>query len=323
MSETVLVTGAQGFLGRYVVAELMRDGADVVGLGRSERLAGLFTHDLDGRRAPLPPELRATDAMNYVRVSLEDADGIAAVLRRFRPRRVIHLAGALRDEPWPVLMAANVAVTASLCRAIAATPDLPSLLVGSSGSVYGRQRAVPVSEQALPDPVGLYAATKLMAEIAARALLDRGVAVARIFNLLGPGLQRRHLAADLAHRIAAIEAGRAHAELRLGSLTPVRDFIDVRDAARAIAHWPDALAHATANIASGQGIAVGEIVSRFIAASRCEIAVAHEAGHDRPGADVMIADMDRGAVTGRIIALDRSIADMLAYAREAQMVCNG
>ncbi|HEY4076511.1 MAG TPA: NAD(P)-dependent oxidoreductase [Rhizomicrobium sp.] len=323
MRGTVLVTGAQGFLGRYVVAELMRGGADVVGLGRSEHLPGLFTHDLDGRRAPLPSELRASDAMSYVQISLEDTDGIGAVLRRFSPRRVIHLAGALRDEPWPVLEAANVTATASLCRAIAAMPDPPSLLVGSSGSVYGRQRVVPVSEQALPDPVGPYGATKLMAEIAARALLDRGIAVARIFNLLGPGLQRRHLAADLAHRIAAIEAGRARAELRLGSLMPVRDFIDVRDAARAIAHWPNALAQSTANIASGQGIAVGEIVSCFIAASGCEIAVAHEAGHDRPGADVMIADMARGAVTGELIALERSVADMLAYARQTQEVCHG
>jgi nucleoside-diphosphate-sugar epimerase len=122
MSGTVLVTGAQGFLGRYVVAELMRGGTDVVGLGRSERLPGFFTHDLDGRRAPLPSELRTSDAMAYVRISLEDEHGIGAVLRRFCPRRVIHLAGALRDEPWPVLLAANVSATASLCRAISAIP---------------------------------------------------------------------------------------------------------------------------------------------------------------------------------------------------------
>src|ERR1700749_2447083 len=102
MRGTVLVTGAQGFLGRYVVAELMRAGADVIGLGRSEHLPGFFTHDLNGGRAPLPSELRVTDTMAYVRISLEDDQGIGAVLRRICPRRVIHLAGALRDEPWPV-----------------------------------------------------------------------------------------------------------------------------------------------------------------------------------------------------------------------------
>jgi nucleoside-diphosphate-sugar epimerase len=60
------------------------------------------------------------------------------------------------------------------------------------------------------------------------------VTVARGLNLLGPGLQDRHLAADLAGQVAAITLGRRPPVVTPGPLTTTRDFIDVRDAASGI-----------------------------------------------------------------------------------------
>ena len=64
MSARILVTGAQGFLGRYLVAQLLRadPSSEVLGLGRSPRLEDSFTHSLQWGasrlKAPLPDELR-------------------------------------------------------------------------------------------------------------------------------------------------------------------------------------------------------------------------------------------------------------------------
>ena len=148
----VVVTGAQGFLGRHVVAAFLASGdTEVVGVGRSPRSDACFTHDLawlDGRvPAPLGP-LRppsADDAYRYLVADLGSDEG-QATLRAVGPDVVIHAAAALRDDPWPVLRAANLDSVVGLFRAL--EPDAgprPHVVAVSSGSVYG---AVPPASSA-------------------------------------------------------------------------------------------------------------------------------------------------------------------------------
>jgi nucleoside-diphosphate-sugar epimerase len=88
--------------------------------------------------------------------------------------------------------------------------------------------------------------------------------VARVFNLLGAGLQDRHLAAALAGQIAAISLG-APPMLRVGPLETTRDFVDVRDAAAAIRLLGEASLPGTYNVASGRETPVRGVLEMLLA----------------------------------------------------------
>jgi nucleoside-diphosphate-sugar epimerase len=242
----VAVTGAQGFLGRHVTSALLDAGADaVLGLGRSARDDHRYTHDLawlGGRHpAPLPQAQRRAAGdprYAYAAVDLCDADAVAGAARSFRPDLVVHAAAALRDARWQELIASNLQATLGLVQGFAAAGGSPTLILVSSGSVYGAGgEMVPFAEDGPVEPLDPYGATKRAGEDIARiAAAEAGIrlVVARVFNLVGPGLQDRHLPATLAASIAAIARGLAPPELTLGPLGATRDFVDVRDVAAAL-----------------------------------------------------------------------------------------
>ncbi len=246
MSRPLLVLGGQGFLGRHVVdAWLSRPGASAAGVGRSPRTDRAFSFDVEwsGERvaAPLPPGLLVaarSAAYRYERCDLTQAAALRDLLQRVRPAAVVHSAAALRDSPWPQLVDANVTTVVALVEAVASLPPpLPRVVLVSSGSVYGPDDALPFREGERTAPFELYGVSKRAGEDAGR-VLARGLGVdlvrARVFNLVGPGLQDRHLPAALARRLVELERAAGEPVLRLGPLTATRDFVDVRDAARAL-----------------------------------------------------------------------------------------
>lgn len=276
----VLVTGAQGLLGRLVVATFLAadEGTSVVGVGRSPRTDGFFTHDLAwaGRsvRAPLPQDLRvvATNPRyRYVEIDLRHGPAVTDLLGDIRPDVVVHSAAALRDEPWPALAASNIDSVVGLLTAIGHVPgERPTVVLASSGSVYGvtPPERLPHREDDLCLPADLYAASKRASEDVARILgatYDVPVAVARAFNLLGPGLQDRHLAATLAGQVAAVALGLTPPVLRIAPLDTTRDFVDVRDAAAAIHAIATRGGRGTFNVASGAETPVQRIFDELVA----------------------------------------------------------
>jgi nucleoside-diphosphate-sugar epimerase len=334
MADRVLVTGAQGFLGHHLVAELLgsRSSAEILGVGRSERLDATFTYDLqwgDRRvRAPLPPATAAvaSDARyDYESADLADAEVVAGLMRRFRPDVIVHGASALRDDPWPALWRSNVQTVVAILEAIAASPPpAPRLVLVSSGSVYGAKEAdrLPLEETDGCVPLDLYAASKLAAEDVARILaLEHDVPLvrARVFNLLGPGLQDRHLAASLAGQIASLQRGVTHDPIRVGRLDTTRDFIDVRDASRALLALAERAPSGTGsvyNVASGRETPVTTVLDHLLRLGGV--------GEDRVERDVAprsvdiprsYADVGRARALGiePAIELVDTLSEMLGY----------
>jgi nucleoside-diphosphate-sugar epimerase len=280
--ERVLVTGAQGFLGHHLVAHWLgsRPSAEILGVGRSERLDATFTYDLrwgDHRvRAPLPPataDLASDARYAYRSADVGDPEAVAALLRTFRPDVIVHGASALRDDPWHALFRSNVQTVITILEAIAASPwPAPRLVLVSSGSVYGAKEAdrLPLDEADACVPLDLYAASKLAGEDVARILTsehDVPLVRARVFNLLGPGLQDRHLAASLAGKIASLRRGVTQGPIQVGRLDTTRDFIDVRDASRALlvlAERAPAGSGSVYNVASGRETPVKTVVDQLL-----------------------------------------------------------
>jgi 3-dehydroquinate synthase len=334
MMERVVVTGAQGFVGRHLVHLLLGSpGVEVLGIGRSPDDRAWFTHEVHqgptAVRAPLPPAMRARIASahyRYRRLDLRHTAELVRVLGEFAPTCIVHLAAALRDQPLAELLDSNVGAAASLLDAlVGARLESCRVVLGSTGGVYGQvsNDQLPLREDLRGAPVDLYALTKQTSEDATRILAERhGLRVvwARLFNLVGPGQEERHFFGRVAAQLTAIRAGLLPAVLELGDLAATRDFVDVRDAAEALwllaQHGEPGLAY---NVASGDETRIADALALLIDVAQLEVPVEVRSltrrAHDIPR---HVGDIARLCALGfrPRVALRDSARDVVAYYTE-------
>ncbi len=287
-----LVTGAQGFVGRYVSDYILRNrpAESVLGFGRSEPLDACFSHMISGPngsvRAPLPEAILDSaadrDRYHYCRADVTSIEQVQPLLEKFRPGKILHLASGLRGDRRKDLLHINVEGTASLLEAIGNVKDYsPKLVMGSSGGVYGQAspEKLPLSECLPCEPVDEYSVTKLAAELMARLWARKfgiKLIIARIFNIVGAGQDERHVAGQIALQLSRLRSGESRT-LKLGSLESTRDFIDVRDVAQAlVALAEDERAAGVFNIGTGVECSIGELLRNFLAAARIGAAIEHK-----------------------------------------------
>lgn len=243
---SVVVTGAAGFVGSALVAELLRRGHRVVAMDRRPVAAPAAAHA--GALLTLTGDLLDRDALADAALATAEA--------------VIHLAGCpgVRDSAADVEARRardNVAATA---RVLAAVPAEVPLVVASSSSVYGGSTGAPSRETDPLAPRGGYARSKVAVETlcAQRAGQGGRVTVVRPFTVVGEG-QRPDMA--LVRWIRAAEAGRPLEVF--GSLERTRDLTDVRDVAAVLtalaegAHVPGGVL----NVGTGRPHTLGEVVA--------------------------------------------------------------
>jgi nucleoside-diphosphate-sugar epimerase len=335
MSKRYLITGAQGFVGRYLTDYLLNaDGdAEILGIGRSPQSNDQFTHAIHWGAlrlpAPLPSQINqyfCDRRYKYLMADLRQRARLVEIISAYRPQVVIHLAAALRDDPPESLFRINVEGTIHLIEAIAESALAPpKLIFGSSGGVYGlpQNGALPLSEDHPCKPVDLYSISKLAAEQAAETLARRHhipLILARLFNLVGPGQDERHACGKFASDLAAIAACRLPRHISVGGLTTTRDFLDVRDAAVALHLLSESgEAGATYNVGSGEetSIIVALTITFSIAglADSVEVQTSETRAFDIPR---HFADTRRLRALGfqPRFSLARSIEDLLRYYSE-------
>lgn len=324
---SIFVTGAQGFLGRAFVARALASGSRVIGFGRSERSDDRYTHRIfiNGNSVPalVPAELLQplnSAKYEYHRGDLLETDELAKLLRSKRPRAIVHLAAALRDDDFGRLVRTNVAGTMALFDAVTASGiDVEKIVIGSSASVYGKPEVVPIRETARCEPEDLYGVSKLAAErIAAiqSRKLGTQISSARIFNVVGAGQDERHVCGRLASQAIAFAGGRVRA-LQFGDLRPTRDFIDVRDAAAAIAALLRG-GSGTYNVCSQMETSIGTVLDHVLRSAGIQDRPAAEQSYRRDG------DVERNAGNNERLRslgwkprydLARSIDDLVEYYR--------
>lgn len=244
----VLVTGASGFTGRYMINELKMQGCEVIGMGGSEHYTPSWASSL------LPAD-------RYCHADLRDQGGLRAVFKETSPDIVIHLAALAfvghgsPDDFYSV----NLIGTRHLLEALAQEgTSLGRVLIASSANVYGNSSAGRLNEDVPPQPANDYAISKLAMEHVIRLWQDRlPVTVVRPFNYTGRGQDENFLIPKI---VSHFTNGKRRIEL--GNLDVSRDFGDVRavvSAYRLLLQPDDALGR-TINVCSGTAYSLQEVI---------------------------------------------------------------
>jgi GDP-4-dehydro-6-deoxy-D-mannose reductase len=257
----VLVTGADGFVGRYALSALRAAGHDVVACHRA------------GVAVPAWSSGATLAGTEWRSLELGQQASVSRVVRGTHDA-VLHLAalssgGAARRDPglaWEVNAAGTARVMEALAQQCAAGSAGPLVIVVSTGEVYGSAARTPAEESDPARPVSPYAASKLGAEEAARETARRTglrLIVARPFAHTGPRQLADFVVPAFVRRLRAARAA-GERTVSTGNLEPVRDFLDVRDVARAyVALLGSGAAGETYNIASGVGTSLHDLFCRL------------------------------------------------------------
>ncbi len=251
-----LVTGGSGFVGRHVLETLSADLA-----GGSDPDAEIIV--LGRNRPPNGPGYR------FIQAELNDPEGLRQALRGLAPDYVIHTAGKTPPAPDEDLYRANFWSTTRLLGALRALDRPMRIVLTGSAAELGpvAEARLPVGEDYAADPVEAYGRSKLLATrsgLAERPPLE--VVAARVFNVIGPGLPATQAFGAFAARLA--EPGPDPLDLPVGRLDTRRDFVDVRDVARALIalarHGRSARVY---HVGTGESCAIGEGLALLIASS--------------------------------------------------------
>jgi UDP-glucose 4-epimerase len=305
----ILVTGASGRLGQWVVAALTARGDDVLTLSRRPR------------DAPTISGLTWSRPISNLRCDLTDPADVA----RVRPRltdvtAVVHLATYIPEDTAVVstddavaTLRANVDGSVRLLGALDRSPNLRTVVLSSTFEVYGPPLKLPVDETHPTRPASHYGASKLLAEkCLALFQSDRGVPCSslRMPAIYGPGDTIRRALGNF------VKAAVAGDELLVaGDGADLRELLYLGDAAEAIIHALDRRASGAFNIASGVGYSIREMAETVVqAAGGGSIAVAPRT---KGRVDyVMDVGRAREALDWRpTTSLGEGVSEMLTWAR--------
>ena len=257
MAEKILVTGADGFIGSHLTEELVKQGFDV----KAFSLYNSF--NTWGWLDTLPQ-----DIMENVEVftgDVRDPNGVREAMKG--TDAVFHLA-ALIAIPFSyhspdAYVDTNIKGTLNVLQA-AKQLDLDKGLITSTSEVYGTAQYVPIDESHPYQGQSPYSATKIGADRLAESFyrsFGLPVAIVRPFNTYGP---RQSARAVIPTIITQLLAGKE--EIRLGSLTPTRDFNFVKDTAQGFIeiYRSDKTVGEEINIATQNEISIGELAEELI-----------------------------------------------------------
>jgi GDP-4-dehydro-6-deoxy-D-mannose reductase len=305
-----LVTGASGLAGGWLCHACVESGDEVVGVSR----------------AGMVPD-RICEA---VALDLSDADGVAALVERWSPDVVYHLAalssvGRSWDEPAATL-AGNLGGALNLLEAVRAHAPAAHVLWVSSCEVYGAPALTPTAELSPYAPANPYAVSKAAGEmLAAVYASSHGLRItcARPYSHSGPRQRSQFLLSNLSRQGAVARLdGVSTVEIVTGNPDTRRDFTDVRDVVRAyrlLAALPPTPGEMDIyNVCSGRSISTADQVAA-LARLLHPIAVEHVVDPARVRAsEVMELRGDHSKLTAATgwrpaIGFDRTMADTIAW----------
>ena len=257
MAHTVLVTGADGFIGSHLTEELVKKGEKV----KAFCYYNSFGHC--GWLDTLPREIRGE--IEFFMGDIRDPNGVRTAMEG---QEIVYHLAALIAIPFSYhspdsYVDTNIKGTLNVLQA-ARRLGTQRLLVTSTSEVYGTAQYVPIDEKHPYQGQSPYSATKIGADRLAESFyrsFSLPVSIVRPFNTYGPRQSARAVIPTIITQLL-----NGSEEIRLGSLTPTRDFNFVKDTAAgfmAIADCEAAIGQEI-NIATGREISIGDLANELI-----------------------------------------------------------
>jgi GDP-4-dehydro-6-deoxy-D-mannose reductase len=260
----VLITGATGFTGTALIRYLAPLGGEITGIVRRTPDSGSS----------------GNHGVAWIQADLRDPESIADAIKKANPEALIHLA-ALNRGAFADLLAVNVAGTNNVLDGVLKHCPGCRTLVVSSSAVYGYPGDEPITEDCPFAPLSEYGVSKAGEDCLAlmyHRLQRMAVAVARPFNIIGPGQSSAFVCGRIIEQVH--EAKRKQTDtIDLAETTSCRDFIDVRDVAEglwAIISYPEFLekcAGKAFNLGSEKAVSIGELLCHIEAISGMKLRV--------------------------------------------------
>lgn len=230
MPDTILVTGAAGFIGSHLSMALLKGGRRVIGIDNFDPF-----YDRAAKESNLKRIARNAEAspgrFSMVEADIREAARMREIFQQHRPAAVFHIAALAGVRPSIAdparYTSVNLDGTVSVLEA-ARTVECRHIIFASSSSVYGNNQKVPFAENdSVDEPISPYAATKCAGELICHTyahLFKMRIAALRFFTVYGPA-QRPDLAiSSFMRKIAAGE------ELPMyGDGTTSRDYTYIDD----------------------------------------------------------------------------------------------
>lgn len=285
----VLVTGADGFIGSHLTQRLLAEGFEV------RALAQYNSFNNWGWLEDIP----ATPALEIITGDVRDPNFCRHAARGVD--WIFHLA-ALIAIPYSYVapdsyVDTNVKGTLNICQA-ARDEGVKRLLVTSTSEVYGTARYVPIDENHPKQPQSPYSASKIGADAIALSFFNAfslPVTIVRPFNTYGPRQSARAIIPTIITQIAS-----GMREIKVGDLTPTRDFNFVEDTARgflAIARSPLTVGQEV-NIATGTEVSMQQTLDMICEVMDADVKWVRDPQRIRPtGSEVFRLCGDNSRIT--------------------------
>jgi NAD dependent epimerase/dehydratase len=298
-SQSVLVTGAGGFIGSHLAEALVRTGA---------RTRALVHYNSAGREGWLEQSEYRND-MEVIAGDIREIDSVIGALKGIDV--VFHLA-ALIAIPYSYrspssYVSTNIVGTLNLLQE-SLRANVSRVVHTSTSEVYGSARTIPISEEHPLQGQSPYSATKIGADKLAESFhrsFGLPVSIVRPFNTYGPRQSARAIIPTIMTQALANEP------IRIGNITPTRDFNFVEDTVRGfiLNAASEKSIGRVINLGTGIETSIGALARVICSLAGCECQIVQETQRIRP----VDSEVDR------LLADNSAADDLLGWRPEVRL----
>lgn len=313
----ILITGISGFTGSHLAEYLLDEG--------KHEVYGMIRWRSDRQNI-----IGIQDKIQLFECDIKDAFVVNTVIAKIKPDQIFHLAAqSYVPFSWQApqeTLTTNIIGELNVFEAVrAAKLDSRIQIAGSSeeyGMVYPDE--IPIKETNALRPLSPYGVSKVTQDfLGFQYFKSYGLKIVRTraFNHTGPRRGEVFATSNFAKQIIEIEKGNREPVLQVGNLDAVRDFLDVRDVARAYAFsLSKGEPGEVYNISSGVGVKIKDMLDKLIELSNVDLKVESDQSRMRPSdVELLIGSAEKfKKATGwkPIIPFDQTLGDLLEYWRQ-------
>jgi len=313
----ILITGISGFAGSHLAEYFLAEG--------KHELFGSIKWRSDRQNiVHIQKELRLYEC------DIRDAFAMNSIISEVKPDRIFHLAAqSYVPFSWRApqeTLTTNIIGEVNLFEAVRQARINPLIHIAGSSEEYGMvyPEEVPIEETHILRPLSPYGVSKVAQDLLGyQYFKSYGLKIirTRAFNHTGPRRGVVFATSNFAKQLIEIEKGKRKPTIYVGNLEAVRDFLDVRDVARAYAlALEKGKAGEVYNISSGEGIKIQDMLDKLISLSNVDLKIEKDPERLRPS--------DVGLLIGSPkkfqketgwkpeIPFDQTLKDLLDYWRE-------